>query len=196
MGNVMRVGLFDRRINEIVAAEITTMTDREVELLNSTWVPAFQQRYHHQLRDEDFLMWQTGKGYLDLLIHREELQSYVLIADEMVQGVLVLWRHRDWSTRQPKKGRGSAVAAIKSPLRILHRLWKMSVMRWFGQESSQASSMTSGLSQNGWLRLMWLANGWFTRSAFLDLRISPWSTIPTQRKVAPPSHRLMWFSRD
>ena len=90
MSDVMRVQLFDRRTHETVAAEITAMTDRDVEVLNATWMPAFQQRYERQEQDEDFLMWNTGKGYLDLVFHREELQSFVLIADDIVQGVLLL----------------------------------------------------------------------------------------------------------
>lgn len=86
----MQVSLFNRRSREMVTAEITAMTDRDVKLLNATWMPAFQNRYERQERDEDFLMWNTGKGYLDLVFHREELQSFSLIAGEIVQGVLLL----------------------------------------------------------------------------------------------------------
>lgn len=90
VGDVVQVSLFNRRTHGHVAAEITAMTDRHVELLNATWMPTFQHRYERQERDEDFLMWNTGKGYLDLIFHREELQSFVLMADEIVQGVLLL----------------------------------------------------------------------------------------------------------
>ena len=90
MGEVMQVSLFNRRSRETVAAEITAMTDRDVELLNATWMPAFQHRFDRQERDEDYLMWNTGKGYLDLVFHREELQSFSLTAGDIVQGVLLL----------------------------------------------------------------------------------------------------------
>lgn len=86
----MRVQLFDRRTHETVAAEITAMTDQHVELLNATWMRAFEYRYERQERDEDFLMWNTGKGYLDLVFHREEFQSFSLVANDIVQGVLLL----------------------------------------------------------------------------------------------------------
>jgi len=90
MGGTMQVSLFNRRTHGHVAAEIAAMTDRHVELLNATWMPTFQHRYERQERDEDFLMWNTGKGYLELVFRREEFQSFVLIADEIVQGVLLL----------------------------------------------------------------------------------------------------------
>lgn len=86
----MPVSLFNRRAHSHVAAEITAMTDRHVELLNATWMRAFESRYERQERDEDFLMWNTGKGYLDLVFHREEFQSFSLVADDIVQGVLLL----------------------------------------------------------------------------------------------------------
>lgn len=86
----MLVQLFNRRTHRHVAAEIIAMADQHVELLNATWMPTFQHRYQRQERDEDFLMWNTGKGYLDLVFHREQLQSFVLMADEIVHGVLLL----------------------------------------------------------------------------------------------------------
>lgn len=86
----MQVRLYDRLTQKQVAAEITAMTYCHVQILNSNWIQAFQLRHHAQERDEDFLMWNTGKGYLDLLIHREGLRSFTLIAEENVQGVLLL----------------------------------------------------------------------------------------------------------
>lgn len=86
----MPVSLFNRRTHCHVAAEITAMTDQHVELLNATWIRAFELRNERQERDEDFLMWNTGKGYLDLVFHREEFQSFSLVADDIVQGVLLL----------------------------------------------------------------------------------------------------------
>jgi len=86
----MHVRLYDRLAQKPVAAEITAMTHRHVQTLNSNWIQAFQLRQHAQERDEDFLMWNTGKGYFDLLIHREGLRSFALIAEENVQGVLLL----------------------------------------------------------------------------------------------------------
>lgn len=99
----MHVRLFDRYSNETVAAEISVMSDRDVELLNLTWVPAFQQRYDRQERDEDFLTWNSGKGYLDLLIHPEGLQSFVLMANENVQGVLLLQGETQPSRLEPSR---------------------------------------------------------------------------------------------
>jgi len=97
----MQVRLYDRLAHEPVAAEITGMMDDHVQKLNSSWIPAFQRRNREQERDEDFLMWNAGNGYLDLLIHREGLRSFVLIAEENVQGVLLLQDKTQRSRLEP-----------------------------------------------------------------------------------------------
>ncbi len=99
----MQVRLYDGLTQNPVAAEITAMTHCHVQILNSSWIPAIQLRHHAQERDEDFLMWNTGKGYLDLLIRRENLRSFALIAEENVQGVLLLQGKTQPSRLEPNR---------------------------------------------------------------------------------------------
>lgn len=97
----MQVTLFDRLNQESILAEINAMTDCHVQNLKSSWIPAFRQRYQAQERDEDFSMWNTGNGYFDLLIHRKNLSSFALIAENNVQGVLLLQRETQPSYLEP-----------------------------------------------------------------------------------------------
>lgn len=99
----MQVRLYDRLTQKPVAAEITAMKQCHVQFLNSSWIPAFQLRHRTQERDEDFLMWITGKRYLDLLIHRERLRAFALIAEENVQGVLLLQGETQPSRLEPNR---------------------------------------------------------------------------------------------
>lgn len=98
----MQFMLSDRLIQKPVAAEISATTDGHVQYLNSSWIPAFQRRYHAQERDDDFLMWNLGDGYFDHLIHSEGLRSFTLIVDEKVEGVLLLQRETRLSRLEPQ----------------------------------------------------------------------------------------------
>jgi hypothetical protein len=97
----MQVSVFDRLTRNPVASEIAAMTEYHFQVLQSSWVSAFQQRYYSQERDEDFLMWKTGQDCLDQLILREGLRSFALIAEENLQGVLLLKRESLPSRLEP-----------------------------------------------------------------------------------------------
>lgn len=99
---IMQVRLYDRLTQKLVVAEITTMTRCHVQIVNLGWIQAFQLRHRSRDRDEDFLMWNMGKGYLDLLIRRAAMRSFVLIAQENVQGVLLLQCELQLSRLKPR----------------------------------------------------------------------------------------------
>lgn len=86
----MRVWVWDNELRHAVDANLMPMTDEHVAKLNATWVPEFHRRQESGVRDQDFLMWETGVKYMDLLTRRINVNTYVVVRSSNVQGVLVL----------------------------------------------------------------------------------------------------------
>jgi len=86
----MTICLFDNRLRCPVEAELVPMTDEHVTVLNLTWVPEFHRRQESSEKDQDFLMWNRGVKYVDLLTQRHGVRAYVVSRAGEVQGVLAL----------------------------------------------------------------------------------------------------------
>mgnify|MGYP000399452730 CR=1 FL=1 len=98
----MQVKLCDRLTHEPITAEVTTLTDCHFADLNSTWPLAFRGRHQLGERDEDSLMWTPSAGSVGHLVHSERLRSFALIAEDKIQGVLLLHVQTQLSRLEPE----------------------------------------------------------------------------------------------
>lgn len=86
----MQVHLYDRYSQQAVPADIRPMSDLHFLRLTETWIPAFQERYRHQICDGDFSLWQPTCSPLDGAPNSANHQGFVLTVDDSILGVLCL----------------------------------------------------------------------------------------------------------